>query len=941
MCLSARARVLKKLFLIPILLLIAPISWAQQLASDNFNRANQNPIGTPWLTVLGTHPQILNNQFTGNPADTPSLGSAAVYDGGIAWPTSQYSQATIVALNPGKGFAGLELDRSATDAYQLGIDTGGTAGGLGQASTVLFLRSSAAHTLASFSIVPQSGDVLRAQVVCTSVCTLAFFQNGNLIGSFTDPGSVIPNGKPGMDASLVAGASASDVVWDNWSGGVPPATGGIVLASDNFNRANQNPIGAPWSNFLGNGQIINNALSPAVATANVSAAAIYTGIAWPNDQFSQASLTQLVATEGYAAIVLRHTAGGDFYYCGFDASPGFGGMGIRSTGHIWRYVGGVVTSLAAGIAIPSVGDTFRCQIIGSTVSFFQNGNQLFSATDASPIIAGSPGLFVQSAGTLANVTDITWDNWQGGTLGAASNGYGFRRAITISHTQVPNTDQINFPVLISGTYPYLATVANSGNVTNANGFDIIFTSDAAGENPLPFERESYSATTGQVNFWVQVPTLSHTVDTVIYMFYGNPSVTTDPSNRTQVWDSNFVAVYHMGDNAATTTVLDSTSNAENGTAAANTSTKTGSGKIDGALNFDGKTDFITVPQNGKFNFHASPFTLSGWMMENTPVSLLKTAQHKAFSWYDGTKNMQLGFCDAAGDVNKCAYMAVGTSTAAVTGVSTGNVTAASYHHVVGTFDGASTIHIYVDGANVDGGTADKVAGTYSADSTTLYIGQRGDGRDHFNGQLDELRISKSVRSADWIATEYNNESNPATFYSIGSGSTPLGVTRLSPASGPVNTSVTITGENFGGTQGTSTVTFNGTPGTATSWSTTTIITTVPNGATTGPVTVTVGSQTSNGVTFTVTSAAGGPNITSVTPTSAAVGAQVTITGSGFGTTQGSGLVWLGTRPGNVVSWSDTQIVATVAPGAKTGNARVLQNNALSNSVPFTVSGSCP
>jgi hypothetical protein len=95
------------------------------------------------------------------------------------------------------------------------------------------------------------------------------------------------------------------------------------------------------------------------------------------------------------------------------------------------------------------------------------------------------------------------------------------------------------------------------------------------------------------------------------------------------------------------------------------------------------------------------------------------------------------------------------------------------------------------------------------------------------------------------------------------------------------------------------------------------------------------------VNFTVISASGEPNITSLTPTSARVGAQVTITGNGFGNSQGSGLVWLGTQPGNVVSWNANQIVATVASSAKTGNARVLQNDALSNSVPFTVSGSCP
>ena len=64
--------------------------------------------------------------------------------------------------------------------------------------------------------------------------------------------------------------------------------------------------------------------------------------------------------------------------------------------------------------------------------------------------------------------------------------------------------------------------------------------------------------------------------------------------------------------------------------------------------------------------------------------------------------------------------------------------------------------------------------------------------------------------------------------------------------------MTITGTNFGATQGTSTVTFNGTTATPTSWSATSIVVPVPAGATTGNVVVTVGGLASNGVSFTVT-----------------------------------------------------------------------------------------
>jgi uncharacterized protein DUF4038/collagenase-like protein with putative collagen-binding domain/IPT/TIG domain-containing protein len=92
-------------------------------------------------------------------------------------------------------------------------------------------------------------------------------------------------------------------------------------------------------------------------------------------------------------------------------------------------------------------------------------------------------------------------------------------------------------------------------------------------------------------------------------------------------------------------------------------------------------------------------------------------------------------------------------------------------------------------------------------------------------------------------------SNGVTF-TVTTASSPT-ITNLNPASGPVGTSVTITGTNFGTTQGASTVTFNGTATTPTSWSATSVVASVPTGSTTGPVVVTVGGIASNGMTFTV------------------------------------------------------------------------------------------
>src|SRR5712664_59628 len=165
------------------------------------------------------------------------------------------------------------------------------------------------------------------------------------------------------------------------------------------------------------------------------------------------------------------------------------------------------------------------------------------------------------------------------------------------------------------------------------------------------------------------------------------------------------------------------------------------------------------------------------------------------------------------------------------------------------------------------------------------------------------------------------------------------ITSLNPASGLIGTSVTITGANFGATQGTSTVTFNGIAATATSWSATSIAASVPAGATSGNVVVTVGSVASNGVSFMVTIPA--PSVTSLNPTSGAAGTAVTISGANFGTTQGASAVRFNGTAGTPTTWSATSVVVPVPAGATTGNVIVTVGGVASNGVNFTVPSSSP
>jgi hypothetical protein len=157
------------------------------------------------------------------------------------------------------------------------------------------------------------------------------------------------------------------------------------------------------------------------------------------------------------------------------------------------------------------------------------------------------------------------------------------------------------------------------------------------------------------------------------------------------------------------------------------------------------------------------------------------------------------------------------------------------------------------------------------------------------------------------------------------------ISTVLPSSGPASSVVTVSGSNFGATQGTSSVLFNGaSAGIANNWSATAVAATVPINATTGNVTINVAGVVSNGVLFTVTPAPGPnpPTVTSIqvsTVAALACGPQqpapsqhsvllswTASTTAGVSTynvyrsvTSGSGYVKIGATTGGALTYTDT------------------------------------
>ncbi|GAB3839458.1 IPT/TIG domain-containing protein [Hymenobacter jeollabukensis] len=161
------------------------------------------------------------------------------------------------------------------------------------------------------------------------------------------------------------------------------------------------------------------------------------------------------------------------------------------------------------------------------------------------------------------------------------------------------------------------------------------------------------------------------------------------------------------------------------------------------------------------------------------------------------------------------------------------------------------------------------------------------------------------------------------------------ISSFTPASGPVGTSVRISGANFAGTTA---VTFNGTtaPGFAVDTAGTSLTVLVPAGASTGPIAVaTAGGTAVSPTSFTVTTP---PTITSFTPTTGPAGTNVTVTGTNLNNI--SGVTVNGTPVTSPIGGSSTSVSFAVPSGATTGPISITTaSGTVTSTSNFTVTAS--
>lgn len=452
---------------------------------------------------------------------------------------------------------------------------------------------------------------------------------------------------------------------------------------------------------------------------------------------------------------------------------GFSGTGVNTIAlpvSVTAISGNLTLSGTANVATSAALSIAGILTIGSTATFDITDDTLTLTGSGSPLVITSGGTFTTTGSTVsyenttsATAASTTYNNLQFNpasgtptyTLGTAGTGgwysasWSYRVKVTVLASKV-DADLTDYPVYVNlANLP--ADFHTHVNQTDAR--DIRVTT-SNGTTEVPREVVSYVAAsdTGELHF--KAPgTLSGTSDTDFYIYYGNGAASDyavgDTYGANNVWDSYTTGVWHMKEAAA----VDSTSTNNTGSVTGDVA-PTASGQMGSANDFPGTDDYITLATKTGYN---SIQTAGFWFYSDggTEEGIMDRYTGDSNRWdiagaYPGTNSPSLG-------VNGAALYAADSDW---------NSTA-TWKHAVVRWDGSAT-RMFIDGSIQTGTSASSFFS--SASGSSIHIGTYfygGVADSEFNGRLDEVRLSTTNRSNEWISTEFNNQKSPSTFYQVG------------------------------------------------------------------------------------------------------------------------------------------------------------------------------
>lgn len=313
-----------------------------------------------------------------------------------------------------------------------------------------------------------------------------------------------------------------------------------------------------------------------------------------------------------------------------------------------------------------------------------------------------------------------------------------RRRITLDTSTLTGA-VADFPVLVR-------LPALTGTI--ASGADLRFVSLDGGTS-YPYELEGFNAL-AQSPVWIRM-TLSNAADTELWVYYANPAANPE-SSGSNVFSGNHLSVHHLG------SLVDSSGNGHTASSpgAGESPATLLAGRIGAARTFDGNNDYLTLnDSNGPYDFSNQMYA-SAWIrvagFEDAYQAIVTKGDS---SWRmarsDANNGVSFGWTNANSNGNLLGN----------TPVFGGN----AWHHVA-IVQTQTDKQVYVDG-QLD----ESVQNNEQLDNNnfSVRIGMNEEAVNppnrFWHGDIDEVRISSSSRTAEWIFAEHRTADS--TFATVG------------------------------------------------------------------------------------------------------------------------------------------------------------------------------
>ncbi len=267
------------------------------------------------------------------------------------------------------------------------------------------------------------------------------------------------------------------------------------------------------------------------------------------------------------------------------------------------------------------------------------------------------------------------------------NSWNRRQKITVLNSQVPNTDQTDFPVYVD-----LQVLGSEFfNHVKSDGADIVVTS-SDGTTKLSRELVGIDTILNTGELWFKASTISASTDTEFYIYYDNPNGS--EVNDISTWSSNYIGVYHMNDDPSGSgpQINDSTDNNEGTTNGSMSTEDLVEGRIGKAIEFDGVDDWINLGSDTIEN----DYTISGWFKATD-----ESTSQSIFAATGGGNHgvlIELGTGGNARFLHRSPLGAVGGSNINTASAYDDN----NWHFFTATHQSGTSMTLYIDG--VDQGT---------------------------------------------------------------------------------------------------------------------------------------------------------------------------------------------------------------------------------------------